>query len=148
METNNINNEQIPYPFELFGVECHKGWYDLLIPVFEYVKNYNKDKKDEEQIKFLQIKEKWGGLNIYINFGNDELFKLIDKAEEESYNVCEECGSRNDVGMRESGWMTTMCLDCIKKEVKEKDYPQTWKRNLDNKLYSIQPDGTMEEIEL
>ena len=146
MEEN--KNNYIPHPFELFGIECHKGWYDLLTPVFEYVENYNKDKKDEEQIKFLQIKEKWGGLNIYTNFGNDELFKLIDKAEEESYNVCEECGSRNDVGMRESGWMTTMCLECIKKEVKERDYPQTWKRNLDNKLYFIQPDGTMEEIEL
>ena len=146
MEENKHN--YVPHPFELFGIECHKGWYNLLTPVFEYVENYNKDKKDEEQIKFLQIKEKWGGLNIYTNFGNDELFKLIDKAEEESYNVCEECGSRNDVGMRESGWMTTMCLECIKKEVKERDYPQTWKRNLDNKLYSIQPDGTMEEIEL
>lgn len=146
MEENKHN--YVPQPFELFGIECHKGWYDLLTPVFEYVENYNKDKKDEEQIKFLQIKEKWGGLNIYTNFGNDELFKLIDKAEEESYNVCEECGSRNDVGMRESGWMTTMCLECIKKEVKERDYPQTWKRNLDNKLYFIQPDGTMEEIEL
>lgn len=146
MEENKHN--YVPHPFELFGIECHKGWYDLLTPVFEYVENYNKDKKDEEQIKFLQIKEKWGGLNIYTNFGNDELFKLIDKAEEESYNVCEECGSRNDVGMRESGWMTTMCLECIKKEVKERDYPQTWKRNLDNKLYFIQSDGTMEEIEL
>ena len=20
----------IPHPFELFGVECHKGWFDLL----------------------------------------------------------------------------------------------------------------------
>ena len=117
MEEN--KNNYIPHPFELFGIECHKGWYDLLTPVFEYVENYNKDKKDEEQIKFLQIKEKWGGLNIYTNFGNDELFKLIDKAEEESYNVCEECGSRNDVGMRESGWMTTMCLECIKKEAKK-----------------------------
>lgn len=50
----------IPHPFEIFGVECHKGWFELLKPIFSYVQEYNRDKEEEEQIKFLQIKEKWG----------------------------------------------------------------------------------------
>ena len=140
--------EPIPYPFELFGVECDKGWYDLIVPVVDYIKKYNKDKEKDKQIIITQIKEKWGALCIYVNFGNEELFSLIDKAEDESYKVCEICGSREDVGMRESGWMTTMCIDCLKKEVKERDYPQMWRRNLDGKMYWINPDGTMEETEI
>ena len=106
---------------------------------------YNKDKKEEEKIEFMQIKEKYGGLRVYTNFGTKELFDLIEKAEDESYNVCEDCGSREDVGMRESGWLTTMCLECIKKEVKERGYPQMWRRNCDEKLFRINTDGTMEE---
>ena len=141
----NDKKEYIPHPYELFGVECHKGWYDLLTPIFDYVKEYNKDKEEDKQIIFLQIKEKWGHLDISVNFGTRELFDLIEKAEEESYNVCEECGSRDDVGMRETGWMTTMCLDCLKKKVKERDYPQLWRRNSDNNFYWVNPDGTVVE---
>ena len=132
-------------PIELFGVECGNGWKDLLTPIIDYVNEYNKDKKEEEKIEFMQIKEKYGGLRVYTNFGTKELFDLIEKAEDESYNVCEDCGSREDVGMRESGWLTTMCLECIKKEVKERGYPQMWRRNCDEKLFRINTDGTMEE---
>ena len=139
--------EHIPYPIELFGVECGKGWYDLLTPIIEYVEEYNKDTEEDNQIKFLQIKEKWGGLRVYTNFGTRELFDLIDKAEEESYNVCEFCGSREEVGMTLSGWNSTTCLDCVKKMAKERDYPISWGRNSDNKVFWINPDGTMEETE-
>ena len=39
-----------------------------------------------------------------------------------------------------------MCLDCLKKEVKERNYPQRWLRNSDSKMFLINTDGTMEEI--
>lgn len=42
----------IPHPFELFGVECHKGWFNLLKPIFEYVQDYNKDKTEEEHFLY------------------------------------------------------------------------------------------------
>lgn len=142
----NKEKEQIPLPIELFGIECGKGWFDLLTPVIEYVNDYNKDKTEDKQIHFTQIKEKWGGLRIYVDFGTEELYKLIDEAEDESYNVCEECGSRENVGMRQTSWYTTMCLDCIKKVVKETKHPQRWCRNSDDKTFSINTDGSMEEI--
>ena len=135
----------LPTPYELFGVECGKGWFKLLEPIVEYINDYNKDKKEEEKIVFDQIKEKWGGLRVYTNFGNEELFKLIDEAENKSYEVCELCGSEEEVGMRLTGWNTTMCLECLKKEVKEGKYPQRWERNSDNKMFWVYPDGTMEE---
>ena len=142
-----MENNNIKMPFELFGVECGKGWYKLIKPIFDYIEDYNKDKDEKNKIVVLQCKEKWGGLRIYISHGPDELHKMIDEAEDKSYGVCEDCGSEEDVGMRLSGWYTTMCLDCIKKEVKEKDYPQRWGRNSDNKQFWINPDGTVEEID-
>ena len=137
----------IPHPFELFGVECHKGWFDLLKPIFEYVQEYNKDKPEEEQNRFLQIKEKWGSLDIYTNFSTFKLTKLIEEAEEKADHTCEECGSTENIGVRLNGWVTTMCLDCAKKEAKEKDCPQLWERNDNNKRYWIMENGKVEEIE-
>ena len=140
------NKGDIPHPFELFGVECGKGWYDLLTPIVEYVENYNKDKKDDKKIRFTQIKEKWGGLRVYVNFGTKELFDLIDKAEEESYNVCEFCGTRENMGSTLSGWISSICLDCVKNNVAKSGFPTRWGRNSDKKRFWINTDGTIEEI--
>ena len=136
----------IPHPFELFGVECGKGWYKLIEPIFEYIKNYNKDKKDNEKIVVLQVKEKWGELCIYTNFGTNELHDMMLEAEEKSLSVCEDCGSENDVGMRMNGWMTTMCLDCVKKEAEKNNYTQIWYRNQDKKYLYIHPNGEINEM--
>ena len=146
MATKTCETKHIPHPFELFGVECGKGWHKLIQPIIDYITEYNKNKAKEEQIQILQIKEKWGYLNIYTNFGNDELYKLIDEAENKSLTVCEDCGSEEEVGMRLTGWYTTMCLDCLKKEVKKLGYPQVWRRNSDGKAFLVSTDGTLEEI--
>jgi len=139
----NEEKEHIPVPFELFGIECGKGWYKLIEPILKYVEEYNKDKEKENQIEFLQIKEKWGGLRIYTNFGTKELFELIDNAEEESFKTCEFCGSEENVGCTENGWYSTVCLDCVKKMAKERGYPQAWRKNENNILYQINPDGNV-----
>ena len=139
------NEKHIPHPFELFGVECRKGWYDLILPIIKYIEDYNKEKEEKERIRILQIKEKFGGLCFYTNFVTPELSKMIEKAENESYHTCEECGSKTNVGMRLSGWMTTMCLDCLKKEVKEKGYPQLWEqtKGKKRKRFFVNTDGTL-----
>lgn len=47
----------IPHPFEIFGVECHKGWFELLKPIFSYVQEYNRDKEKEKQRKSINMEE-------------------------------------------------------------------------------------------
>jgi hypothetical protein len=143
-----MNEKQYtPHPFELFGVECHKGWFDLLKPVFEYAEKYNNGKEEEKQIKFLQIKEKMGLLDIYTNFSTPELTKIIEKAKEKADNTCEECGSTTEIGTRLNGWITRMCLNCVKKEAAEKDCPQLWERKTDNKRFWVFPNQNVEEID-
>ena len=141
-ELNKDDFDIIPWePFELFGVECGKGWHELLKPIFNYIEEYNKDKADEDRMEICQIKEKWGELCVYLNFYNDEVKALIDAAEKEASVTCELCGSKEDVGMTVEGWLTTECHNCVKNWCKEHERPQRWRRNDDNKIYWVNPDG-------
>ena len=140
-------NGKMHTPMELFGVECGKGWYDIIIPIAEYIEQYNKEHPENEYpMCFTQIKEKWGGLRVYVNYGTKELYDMIEKAESESYEICETCGSREDVGEKYDGWYKTMCHECFLKMVKKRDYPMTFRRNSDKKTYLIHPDGKEEDI--
>lgn len=58
----------------------------------------------------------WCGnsLRFYIYGGTDEIRELIDKAEEESVNICEQCGTRENVTTK-GGWILTLCDTCRKK---------------------------------
>jgi hypothetical protein len=37
--------------------------------------------------------------------------------------------------------LTTECHDCVKKWCKEHERPKRWRRNDDNKVYWVNPDG-------
>lgn len=104
-------------PFELFGVECGKGWNKLIEPLFKWIENYNNEHPDD-QIEIQQVKEKFGGLRFYVSHAPDELHRMIIKAEGDSYGICEVCGSKIDVGYT-SGWIQTICRKCIQKRVNE-----------------------------
>jgi len=44
------------HPYELFGIECDKGWEKLYQPIIDYIEDYNKDKEGDDRIEILQIK--------------------------------------------------------------------------------------------
>ena len=144
MENEKMN---LPTPMQLFGIECGKGWYELIIPIAEYIEQYNKDHPENDYpMAFTQIKEKWGGLRVYVNYGTKELYDMIEKAESESYEICETCGSREDVGEKFDGWYETMCHECVLKRAKERNNPLRFRRNSDQRSYLIHPDGHEEDI--
>lgn len=138
---------ELPTPIELFGVECDKGWYPLIEPIVKWVQKYNEEHPENERpIEFMQIKEKWGGLRIYVNYGTKELYDMIEKAETDSYDVCEICGSREDVGEKYDGWYNTWCHKCTLERVKLRNNPIKFRRNSNKKTYLIHPDGKEEDI--
>ena len=140
------SNKHIPTPFELFHVECGKGWLPLIEPLVKYIENYNKDKNDEEKIEILQIKEKFGGLRFYTNFYTTELSDMIRSAEKESYITCECCGSKVNVGQTCSGWITTICLSCVKQQANQKTRCYLWKNAETQERYIIHPDRTIKKL--
>ena len=133
-------NNELKEPFELFGIECGRGWYDIINPLFDYIAEYNK-KNPDNKIKVLQVKEKFGELRFYISHGDKTLYDMIDKAEKESWETCESCGSRDNV-IHTEGWIWTVCKDCLQKSVKRSYRPVTfWE---DNKHYMCNSDGIKE----
>lgn len=94
------------------GIECNDGWYDLLDKLCTDITKSCK----ENQYPFptvVQVKEKFGGLRFYVNDAVDQIYTLIEKAEQESYKICEQCGTREDVEMRKRNtWLTTLCDNC------------------------------------
>lgn len=134
------------WPYELYGMECGEGWKPLVKPVIDYIDNYNKNKEETEQIKILQIKEKFGRLEIYLENTNDEVCELVDHAKTEAYNVCELCGTRDNIGFRANGWVGVCCVDCAKKNATDRKQTVLWKRRHDEKKFQINPDGELLEV--
>ena len=86
-------NDKLQTPYELFGVECGDGWKGLLKPIFDYIEKYNSE-HTKNPIVIEQVKEKFGQLRFYVNFETEELSKLIEDAECDSWETCELCGSK------------------------------------------------------
>ena len=101
------------HPYELFGIECDKGWEKLYQPIIDYIEDYNKDKEGDDRIEILQIKEKFGYLTIYVSKKTDELRSMIEDAEADSYHTCEVCGKHINKPITENHWVYTMCRKCF-----------------------------------
>lgn len=59
---------------------------------------------------FVQLKEKYGTLRIYVNNETDRVSTLIRFAESMSGLTCEKCGKPGDID-HNGGWIKTHCKD-------------------------------------
>ena len=108
---------------DIFPFECGDGWFQLIwnlceelekvekvflesIPIKEKTKSLLKDKREYE-IMVLQVKEKFGTMRFYINNGTEEMYELINKAEEKSGEICEVCGQPGKI--RKKTWIYCSC---------------------------------------
>lgn len=96
-----------------FGLEVGDGWFGIIHKLCTNIKEVLKDveKDPENPFRFAQIKEKWGILRIYTEGYHESVSKLIEAAEQESSQVCENCGSTENVS-RSGGWIKTLCAKC------------------------------------
>ena len=62
--------------------------------------------------RFLQIKEKWGRLNLYANGVPEKVQDVLDKYEFISQYVCIKCGSPHACVLNDHGWYLPLCRDC------------------------------------
>ncbi len=86
-----------------------EGWHGLIINAVEKMIARGWDGK------ITQIKEKFGGLRFYITDKSQEVQKIAQEAENESFNICETCGiSNEDVkkGVGSGRWYKTFCTPC------------------------------------
>lgn len=113
--------EKYPLVFETMSKETYNdlpsGWYGLLDKVCSTVEQYlteEKQKNSDTVFEVLQIKEKFGGLRFYytVQTNNEILFKniqtVIDKAEDDSYGICQITGRPG--ALCKKGWyFMTLC---------------------------------------
>lgn len=88
------------------GFWCPDGWLDLVLETDARLLAVNPD------YRIVQVKEKFGGLRYYIDGKSDEARAIIREAEERSLGICQNCGSTEDVGSVDSGWVATLCRGC------------------------------------
>jgi hypothetical protein len=90
----------------VFGCEHGDGWFKIIEELCEKIKNY-------EDVEFLQIKEKFGGLRVYVGGVPEAVHKAIEEAEGKSEKTCEICGEPGKI--RGGGWLTCFCDKCKEK---------------------------------
>jgi hypothetical protein len=104
--------------YTLFGVECGPGWYDIIWDLSEKIEAeiMKLPEKDRKNVYIHQIKEKFGGLRFYMSCETDEMFDLIQKAEEKAYKTCEICGAPAELKDNRAWWQT-ICDECDNKQM-------------------------------
>ena len=152
MSKKNYSDERMPYP--MFGLEMGDGWKPIAQKVVDKILEYNNNSPEDSTIYIDQVKEKFAGLRIYVTYDNvpedvvKEIEQMIKDAEMEASKTCEECGTKENVGMRVNGWYTVMCEDCAKKIIEKNPYYGKlgikWKRFSDDKIFEITKDGIKE----
>ena len=115
-------------------VECDDGWYDIidaaLSTIQGHITNRNNQilnniewhakrdigepipdwRRETELLEYpqvQQIKEKFGGLRIYLSNEDDYIFGIINMAERIAVRTCEVCGAKGQ--MRGGSWLKTLC---------------------------------------
>ena len=96
-----------------FGFECGDGWFQLIWDLCESIESQLAIDL-HEGFEVLQVKEKFGGLRFYTTSCSNEIYDLVDDAEEASYITCEVCGSPGE--SNQEGWIRTLCDDCRRAE--------------------------------
>ena len=101
-----------------FGFECGDGWYWLISNLMGEIHNHCKSNK-KPYPEIVQIKEKYGGLRFYYNGGSELIHGMVHFAETLSYQICESCGTTENVTTNDlPEWIFTLCDTCRKKKSK------------------------------
>lgn len=99
-----------------FGFECAEGWFPMIDELCSKIANLIDEKYPELKNDFIvtQVKEKFGMLRFYTNYGNDEIYGLVEEYEGKSATICEICGSK-EAECKSNGcgyWISTLCDKC------------------------------------
>lgn len=88
------------------GISCPDGW----IPLVDKLCNDIVLCCKENNITFIidKIKEKFGELRFYYSGGNEEIEKLINKAEKESLTICQNTGNLGKI-RTDISWWRVLC---------------------------------------
>jgi hypothetical protein len=104
-------NEDMETTAMCWGFEFASGWEPLVreaaVKIEAILRAWYDEDPDEDLPCATQVKEKFGRLRIHMDFGTDEIFRIIEVADEKSAVTCEICGKPGE--SRNKGWIYTLC---------------------------------------
>lgn len=89
------------------GGEELKDWSKKMIALDVAREEFRQVPEKVKQVIVSQVKEKYGGLRFYVDYGDDSVYGMIRMAESMSYRTCEECGNPGEPNSE--GWIRTRC---------------------------------------
>lgn len=98
----------------VFGFMCGPGWYPLIYELLDKLQDIVDEQKLD--IEVVEIKEKYGGLRVYLSSYTDEIEALTEEYKERSYTICENCGDPGSLRVIR-GWYQTLCDECAEKRI-------------------------------
>lgn len=112
--------DKFPHLFNHYiPIECDSGWKDIIEEACERLEEeiaksieaFPIEAQEEWGSGFycLQIKEKFGGLRIYLCASTEKMDNIIEEASKKSYNTCEICGNAGKLRKEKSSWIRTLC---------------------------------------
>lgn len=88
------------------GVSVRSGWVPLL-------EDLAKDLADVQGLQVLQVKQKFGGLRVYVDSEDPRVFEAVARVEERALRTCEACSGGDDVKTSfDKGRVQTLCKLC------------------------------------
>lgn len=88
------------------------SWIPMIDEMCQKIQDWCDTQPPESQVICHQMKEKFGGLRFYVNFATDDIYKLINIYEKQSYKMCQECGCTDCQLFKTKGWISFICQEC------------------------------------
>jgi len=88
-------------------VRCNQGWREIIEQLCADL-----DALELPELRINQIKEKFGGLRVYVNIHPADVGALIERAQVRCAEVCENCGAPGNLRRNSTGWLLTLCDSC------------------------------------
>ena len=119
--------EKYPQLLKQIYLECGEGWKEVIENMCEQILTHEAflkdsgvnvvdfedevtDEDDYCSVRIVQVKQKFGGLRVYYDGGNNIIRNIVNEAEEKALTVCEYCGSKDNVKLRKrNSWLYTGC---------------------------------------
>ncbi len=80
--------------------DCESAWYELTLNLSLELERLTRELRDDEGVVLdglpivTHVKQKYGGLRLYMIPLTDNMRRLISKAEDDSLQTCEICGDK------------------------------------------------------
>lgn len=113
---------------KLFGhlsyFEIEDGWFELVKEMSSKIELIisKLDLPEDELIYCVQLKQKYGGLRVYLTNHTPEIDQIIKEAEQKAHQTCEYCGEPG-VPHNANGWITVLCKNCIDPDSQHEPVP-------------------------